>query len=120
MKKHLLTAAIVTTAAVLTTGCINTPTDVGPPVHQHANESVSDSVPETSRYRDITQDEQDLNDEAFDLAWEKVLGYDWELQSQACQAFRYDPEAAWQAFDLGSRHIFTRDVFTRGVNRHCL
>ena len=108
MKKHLLTAAIVTTAAILTTGCTGTPT------------SVSDSVPETSRYRDITQDEQDLNDEAFDLAWEKVLGYDWELQSQACQAFRYDPEAAWQAFDRGSRHTFTRDVFTRGVNRHCL
>ena len=62
----------------------------------------------------------DLNDEAFDLAWEKVLGYDRELQSQACQAFRYDPEAAWQAFDRGSRHTFTRDVFTRGVNRHCL
>lgn len=103
MKKRY--PAIAAVLAVLTAGCtVNVPTT---------------ATPSASAYRDTTTDEQNLNDEAFDMAWNTVIG-DRQLHAQMCKAIRSDKEAVWQAFDQGSGHMISRDVFERGINRHCL
>lgn len=109
MKKKRYLPAIAAALAVLTAGCT-----VNVPIPD------TTATPSAPVYRDYTTDEQDLNDEAFDMAWDTVVGYDSQLQAEACAAVRNDKEAMWRAFDEGSDHMFSRDVFERGINRHCL
>lgn len=71
------------------------------------------------RFADNTVDEQDLNDEAFDLAWYHHTNGKQKLRRDLCMAAQIAPDSMWLAFDEGSQHTFPRAVFDRGVNRHC-
>ncbi len=109
MKKKRILITTTAVLSILTAGCT-----VNVPIPEP---TVAPSAP---AYSDTTVDERDLNDEAFDMAWDQVIGYDPELNAEACRLIRDDREAMWLAFDEGSDHMFNRAVFERGVNRHCL
>lgn len=72
-----------------------------------------------TRYSDVTVDEKDLNDEAFDMAWDQVAGSDPQMAADLCYAAQTMPDQMWAAFDKGSNHTFTREVWERGIYRHC-
>lgn len=80
---------------------------------------VGTAQPGTARFSDVTVDERDLNDEAFDLAWWELTNSNPRAGAEVCLASQINPDAMWLAFDKGAGHTFPRSVWDRGINRVC-
>lgn len=98
--------AMAATIVIITAGCTTAP-------------AISTGSLDTARYSDVTVDERDLNDEAFDLAWWELTHNNPRAGDELCLASQVNPDTIWRAFDEGSNHAFPRSVWDRGINRVC-